>query len=263
MTACPSRARASAGLALAWVCLTAGLGASACSSPEDPATETSAASKDADSPLMKALTPPATTATKEGLAAAIVIDTSGSMDQRAAKGNNTPKINFARTAANDIVAQFARYAEDHKGEPVLLAIYEFSARDNQERCREVVPMSPPDREKARTAIEKLRARGGTPIGDAMVKAKLALDATGLARKHLLVITDGENTDGYQPDEVAVAINKRPEVERPSMYFVAFDVDAKIFAPVKNAGGLIMSAASGKELNETLDMLLRGKILIEK
>jgi len=236
---------------------------SSCIKLDDPPKDVNAASKDVDSPLMKALTPSTTTATKEGLAAAIVIDTSGSMDRRAAKGNNIPKITYARAAANDIVAQFARYADDHKGETVLLAIYEFSARDDQERCREVVPMSPPNRDKARTAIAQLRADGGTPIGDAMIKAKLALDATGLARKHLLVVTDGENTNGYDPDEVAVAINKRPETERPSLYFVAFDVDAKIFEPVKKAGGLIMSAASGKELNDTLDMLLRGKILIEK
>jgi Ca-activated chloride channel family protein len=247
----------------ALLCVSACLVVSSCIKLDDPPKDVNAASKNADSPLMKALTPSTTTATKEGLAAAIVIDTSGSMDRRAAKGNNIPKITYARAAANDIVAQFARYADDHKGETVLLAIYEFSARDDQERCREVVPMSPPNRDKARTAIAQLRADGGTPIGDAMIKAKLALDATGLARKHLLVVTDGENTNGYDPDEVAVAINKRPETERPSLYFVAFDVDAKIFEPVKKAGGLIMSAASGKELNDTLDMLLRGKILIEK
>ncbi len=249
----------------AWVVLAvaAGLFGAACRAAEDPGADRRGEPMEADNPLLKALTPPAAAATREGLAAAIVIDTSGSMEQPAAKGNRTPKIDYARAAARDIVAQFARYAEDHKGEPVLLAIYEFSNRSGQPRCREVVPMSPPDRERASSAIERLRADGGTPIGDAMVTAKLGLDATGLARKHLLVITDGENTDGYSPDEVAVAINKRPEVERPSVYFVAFDIDAKIFAPVKNAGGLIMSAASGKELNDTLDMLLRGKILIEK
>ena len=58
MTACPSLARASARVALVWVCFTLGLGASACSSPEDPATETSEASKEADNPLMKALIKP-------------------------------------------------------------------------------------------------------------------------------------------------------------------------------------------------------------
>ena len=112
----------------ALLCAFACLVVSSCIKLDDPPKDVNAASKDVDSPLMKALTPATTTATKEGLAAAIVIDTSGSMERRAAKGNNIPKITYARAAANDIVAQFARYADDHKGETVLLAIYEFSAR---------------------------------------------------------------------------------------------------------------------------------------
>ena len=28
---------------------------------------------------------------------------------------------------------------------------------------------------------------------------------GLSRRHLLLVSDGENTDGYPPDEVAAAI----------------------------------------------------------
>jgi hypothetical protein len=97
----------------------------------------------------------------------------------------------------------------------------------------------------------------------MITAKRALDDTGLARRHLLVVTDGENTDGVAPDRVAVAINKRPEAERPSIYFVAFDVAASRFSGVRDAGGLVLAAANAKELNDTLDTLLRGKILVEK
>jgi hypothetical protein len=50
----------------------------------------------------------------------------------------------------------------------------------------------------------------------MIFAKRQLDATGLTRKHLLVVTDGENTDGFDPDDVATALNRRPEAERPSL-----------------------------------------------
>ena len=49
----------------------------------------------------------------------------------------------------------------------------------------------------------LDPEGGTPIGQAMVTAKLALDATGLSRRHLLVVSDGENTDGFRPEDVLV------------------------------------------------------------
>jgi hypothetical protein len=97
----------------------------------------------------------------------------------------------------------------------------------------------------------------------MVTAKQALDATGLSRRHLLVVSDGENTDGFNPEQVAAAIARRPENERPSIYFVAFDIEARRFNGVREAGGLVLSAASARELNDTLDMLLKGKILIEK
>ena len=202
---------------------------------------------------------------KDGLAAAIAIDVSGSMDEEVAgqNGRKEPKIAIARRAALDLVEQFATYARAHPGEPVLVGIYEFSRRRGEPDCRPIVPMGPPDRERATDAIARLNADGGTPIGQAMITAKRALDDTGLVRRHLLVVTDGENTDGVGPDTVARAIGKRPDAERPSIYFVAFDVDASRFARVRDAGGLILSAANATELNTTLDTLLSDKILIEK
>jgi hypothetical protein len=97
----------------------------------------------------------------------------------------------------------------------------------------------------------------------MIAAKRELDATGLSRRHLLVVTDGENTDGFEPEAVAAMINRRPEAERPSLYFVAFDIDARRFERVREAGGLVLGAADARELNATLDSLLRGQILLEK
>jgi Mg-chelatase subunit ChlD len=211
------------------------------------------------------LTPQKTVEPREGLAAAIAIDVSGSMDEGVLGENKRkePKIAIARRAALDLVEQFAKYARAHTDEPVLLGVYEFSRRGGEPDCREVIPMGPPDRERAAAAIARLDADGGTPIGQAMITAKRALDETGLTRRHLLVVTDGENTDGVPPDRVAIAIGKRPDAERPSIYFVAFDIEASRFSRVRNAGGLVLSAANATELNTTLDTLLNDKILIEK
>ena len=202
---------------------------------------------------------------REGLAAAIVIDVSGSMKDsvRDAGGRKERKIEIARRAARDLVEQFARYAEEHKDEPVVLGIYEFSERSGEDDTRPIIPMGPPDRSRAETALAALRADGGTPIGNAMIAAKRELDRTGLTRRHLLLVTDGENTDGFDPEKVATAITRRPEAERPSIYFVAFDIEASRFEGVRNAGGIVLAAANARELNDTLDSLLRGKILIEK
>lgn len=209
------------------------------------------------------LVPESTQAERDGIAAAILVDVSGSMDQRARDGSGQPKIVSARRAALDLVEQFARYADDNKSEPVRLAIYEFSVRDGQPDCREVIPMGPPDRSRAAAAIGRMTAEGGTPIGSAMIAGKRALDAAGLSRRHLLVITDGENTKGPEPEEVAAAIGRRPTAEQPSIYFVAFGISASRFDGVRNAGGLVLEAADAKALNDTLDSLLRGKILIER
>ena len=202
---------------------------------------------------------------REGLAAAILIDVSGSMDDevRGAGGRDERKIEVARRAARDLVEQFARYAEDHPDERVLLGLYEFSERSGQPDCRSVIEMSPPDRSRADAALKRMRAQGGTPIGNAMITAKRELDATGLSRRHLLVVTDGENTDGFAPDDVTAVINTRPESERPSIYFVAFDIDTRRFARVRDAGALLLGATNADDLNATLDSLLRGQILVEK
>lgn len=201
---------------------------------------------------------------REGIAAAILVDVSGSMDDKveAEDGRREKKIEIARRAARDLVEQFAKYAETHPGEPVVLGLYEFSERSGAD-CRPVIPMGPPDRARAEAALAKMRANGGTPIGNAMVIGKRELDATGLTRRHLLVVTDGENTTGHLPERVVQRIAQRPESERPSLYFVAFDIAAERFDKVRDAGMMVLGAANGKELGATLDSLLTGNILIER
>lgn len=218
-----------------------------------------------DSQIEAALAPDVRAEAHEGLAAAIVIDVSGSMDERVTgeDGRRARKIDVARRAASDLVEQFARYADEHKEEPVMLGVFEFSRRDNQPDCRPIIPMGPPDRAHAGEALARLDPDGGTPIGQAMITAKKALDATGLTRRHLLIVSDGENTNGFKPEEVAAAIARRPDGERPSIYFVAFDIEARRFNRLRDAGSLVLSAASARELNNTLDMLLKGNILLEK
>lgn len=217
---------------------------------------------EAVSSIDNALMPEAPAPERDGLAAAILIDVSGSMDETP-DGGGVKKIVSAKRAAIDLVDQFARYAADHPNEPVMLGIYEFSERSGQADAREVVPMGAPNRGTAAAAIDRMDADGGTPIGAAMVIGKLALDRTGLSRRHLLVVTDGENTEDPDPAAVAAAIRRRPPIEQPSIYFVAFDIDANRFDGVKEQGGLVLEAANSAALNETLDSLLRGKILVEQ
>src|SRR5215204_2843632 len=98
----------------------------------------------------QALSPAQAAGPREGVAAAIVIDVSGSMDDRVtdAAGRRARKIDVARRAARDLVAQFAAYAGEHADETVSLGIYEFSRRKNKPDCRPIIPMGRPDLSQA-------------------------------------------------------------------------------------------------------------------
>lgn len=224
-------------------------------------------SVDRVSEIDREITPSAAAEPREGIAAVVLLDVSGSMaDEVAESDGGGRKIDIARRAALDLVGQFDRYAKAHPDEAVVLGLYEFSGerdRDSGPTTREVIPLLPPDPARAEEALARMSPNGGTPIGDALIVGKRALDQTGFARRHLLVVTDGENTDGFRPGDVMAALNRRPESERPSVYFVAFDIAAARFEAVKNAGGLVLAAANAQELTDTLDYLLTGKILVEQ
>jgi hypothetical protein len=49
----------------------------------------------------------------------------------------------------------------------------------------------------------------------------------------------------------------------SVHFVAFDVDAKVFDPVKKLGATVVGASDEKQLNTQLEYILQRKILLEE
>lgn len=200
----------------------------------------------------------------DGIAVALLVDTSGSMSENVkdAAGKPRAKLEIARVALERVVEQCKKFAAEQPGRPLKLAIYEFSSRSGS-HARPVTPFEAPDPGKVKAAAGKLRADGGTPIGEAMVMAKRELDRAGLVKRHLLVVTDGNNTDGIAPERVMEEIAKLPEEKRPGVYFIAFDIAAREFDAVKAKGALVLSAANEKELLETLETLIGEKVLLEK
>jgi len=216
-------------------------------------------------PLDDMLKRPDQVTLREGIAAAILVDTSGSMEDQVVgtDGSSERKIIIARRAVIDLIRQFEDFADKHPDRPVLVGIYEFSSRDRQPHCRNLLMLGPPDLRGADAAVEQMTPRGGTPIGDAMIRAKRDLNLTGMSRCHILVVTDGKNNKGYSPGAVAEAIARQPDEDRTSVYFVAFDVKADRFNTVRDAGGLVLEAANERELNQTMDFILTGRILVEQ
>jgi len=237
-----------------------------CDNNQGPATRrASRVSTPVQNPVEDVLRPVAPAQTREGIVAAILIDTSGSMNEtvKNADGAFQPKIAIAQRSALNLVNQFDAYSREHSGQPIFLGIYEFSDRGKGAVCRTVVNLGPPDANAARSAIMNMRAEGDTPIGDAMIKVKRDIDATGLSKRHILVITDGQNTKGYSPADVTRAILSQTEKDRASIYFVAFDVATSTFNSVRDSGGLVLAASNETDLKGTLDYLLTGKILAEQ
>ena len=88
-----------------------------------------------------------------------------------------------------------------------------------------------------------------------------LAQSGTIFKSLIVITDGENTEGVDPETVLKAIvenrNNKTTPDFPvetSMIltsFVGFDIDSKVFGNLHEIGARVMSAGNKEELDASL------------
>jgi Mg-chelatase subunit ChlD len=197
---------------------------------------------------------------KDGTAVYLLLDVSGSMAESVPNASGVPetKLTIAKRAAIDVCQAVAKYANEDEKRNIRMAVASFS-----DDYFVTAAMGPPDPNAAARAINGLATRGGTAIGDAVVKAQKVLDDTGLKSQHILIVTDGENNTGTSPGTVASAIQALPEALRPTVYVVAFDVKASIFDDVKAKGWQVFSAADGKQLQQQLEEVVGGHILIER
>jgi Mg-chelatase subunit ChlD len=194
----------------------------------------------------------------EGLGAsvALLLDVSGSMNGMAG-GDSRPKFIVAREALEAMLQATDSFAVRQPGFPVNVGLYAFNGAVTR-----LVPVAPYDRAALLNAIASSPLpKGSTAIGDAMDLARKDLYRAGTIRKYILVITDGENTSGRSPRDVAREIATRSE-GAVRLYFVAFDVDASRFDFLKEVKGEVLGAANGRALRAGLDSIYRGRILAE-
>ncbi len=196
--------------------------------------------------------------TEEGLGAAvaILVDTSGSMKETA-PGDSRPKYIVAREAIEAMLDATDAVVAKRSGFPVKVGLYSFSSS-----ATTLLPIQPYDRAALRDALARLPSPGGgTAIGEALRTARPALYRAGVFRKYLLVVTDGNNTAGRSPDDVAREIWRKSE-GGVQIHFVAFDTDPEKFSFLQEVGGSVLTAANGVELKKALDDIYQGKILGE-
>jgi Mg-chelatase subunit ChlD len=191
-----------------------------------------------------------------GAAVAILVDTSGSMRDDA-PGDSRPKFIVAREALETMLDATDAFVARRPDFPIKIGIYSFSSHVSTE-----LPLQPYDRGAIRDALTHLPPPGGgTAIGEAMRTARPDLYRAGVFRKYLLVVTDGNNTAGRSPDDVARDIFRKSE-GAVQIYFVAFDTDPQKFSFLKEAGGDVIGAGNAPELRTALDGVYQGRILAE-
>jgi Mg-chelatase subunit ChlD len=191
-----------------------------------------------------------------GAAVAILIDTSGSM-RDTAPGDSRPKYLVAREALDAMIDATDAFVARRPDFPIKIGIYSFSSG-----VWTRLPIQTYNRDTVRRALDSLPdPGGGTAIGEAMRAARPDLYRAGVFRKYLLVVTDGENTTGREPERVARDIWRRSE-GAVQTYFVAFDTSPAKFAFLKEVGGDVLAASNAGELRQALDEVYQGKILAE-
>jgi nitric oxide reductase activation protein len=191
-----------------------------------------------------------------GAAVAILVDTSGSMKQQAS-GDSRPKYVVAQEALEAMLDATDAFIAKRPDFPIKIGIYSFSSG-----VRRLRAIQPYNRDEIRSVLADLpRPGGGTAIGEAMREARPDLYRAGVFRKYLVVVTDGENTNGRDPEDVARDIFAKSQ-GGVQVYFVAFDTSPGKFAFLKDVGGDVIGAGTGAELRTALDGIYQGRILAE-
>ena len=134
-----------------------------------------------------------------GLKVVVILDNSGSMKSQMRNGGS--RIKAAKQALLTVLDQTPDSAE------VGVILINHSPRDQW-----LIPLGPVDRSSFRRAVNRITADGPTPLG---LSLKLAADALLEVREtqrygtyKILVVTDGEATDGYLVDRYLPEIQSR-------------------------------------------------------
>jgi len=202
----------------------------------------------------------------EGVALAIVYDTSGSMGDAvmSKSGRGESKDIIARRALDALVKQlrdFVTNAPAGTTRSLETSVYVFSSNG----ARELVAPSPFDAAKAANWSKEIpKPGGGTPLGTAAQAGARSVMNSKFNRRHVLILTDGLNTVGPAPEALLQPLMKQAEKDGKTFFahFVAFDVAAKQFDPVKKLGATVLGAANELQLNTQISFILEEKILLE-
>lgn len=203
---------------------------------------------------------------EDGVALGIVYDTSGSMKEQVRDG--TGKLASKYVIANRALEGIARRIQVFANSPpagaprlVQAGLWIFAGNG----AKPAIPFGPFDAAAFQSWARSFsQPQRGTPLGTAVSRAAHAVLNSPLARKHVLVITDGMSNIGPDPAAVLASLKRQAQQQQTSLsvHFIAFDVDAKVFDGVKKLGATVVGAADEQQLTAQLEFILAKKILLE-
>ena len=186
----------------------------------------------------------------------VIMDGSGSMAQ-----NN--KWKTANSSLINLGEKIDKYLKDNATRNVLAGIVLFN--DGNISVTDFGVVTNNITQKYQRWIKSYgdnRPDGGTPIGRSIETAASYFKRDNVKSKHIMVITDGENTMGSTPEESIKSL-KMDKNNIFSTYFIAFDINASVFNSVKELGCKVFSASNGKELESQINTIVKEEILLEK
>jgi prepilin-type N-terminal cleavage/methylation domain-containing protein len=174
--------------------------------------------------------------------------------------NGVLKSDIARNAMTKVLEQIAAYVRAHPGKRVEVGICLFDGTP-----RVVLPLRPFDLAAATQAIANLPPGNATAVGAAIETALAGFLAASDETKAILVMSDGESNRGRDPAEVVRAIkqndnNRKILTADVDVYLVAFDVNADLFTPVKEAGAKVLEARDPESLKSIMQSMVEEVLL---
>jgi Ca-activated chloride channel family protein len=186
----------------------------------------------------------------------VVLDASGSMKEKVSGGGT--KMDAAKSAVHTLVTQLPDEAD------LGLAVYGTatgsSAAEKAAGCKDVKvvhEVGPLDRSALDTAVDGVRPRGFTPVGQSLRTAADALPAEG--PRSIVLVSDGKDTCAPpDPCEVAEELAQRGVDLR--IHAVGFDVDGaarqQLSCVAQVTGGEYVDAKDAGALDDALERIGR-------
>lgn len=200
-----------------------------------------------------------------GISVLIAVDCSGSMDDYPASGGKDHKYVIASRALTKIInflEDFYKNKASKEGLILKIGIIKFSS--DTKIVSKLLKMNLANFTRLRQITSNpnnFYPEGATAIGSVLEVGSEMLAQSETIFKSFIIITDGENTEGINPEVVLKAIvenvNNKSTTDFPIytdnilVSFIGFDIGQYVFDNLHKIGARVMSAGNEKALEDAL------------